>query len=168
MTARELADSTRLLLRAAALEETFAQPELVAQVADLSHTDLAAALAEAREHDILRLDRDSEMLRFRHALLREAVADEMLAGERRALHRRWGEALDQVAEATGSRASLVVGRARQQQAQGREGAGMTDLGQKADDGAERVAHENGFVKPEHPREGDHIVRQRLEGSPCSR
>ena len=112
MTARELADSTRLLLRAAALEETFAQPELVAQVADLSHADLAAALAEARDHDILRLDRDSEMLRFRHALLREAVADEMLAGERRALHRRWGEALDQVAEATGSRASLLVGRAR--------------------------------------------------------
>jgi DNA-binding CsgD family transcriptional regulator len=112
MPTRDLADRTRLLLRAAALEETLARPDLVAKVAGLTDAELRPALDEARGRDLLRVDRDDDVVRFRHALLREAVEDELLAGERRTLHRRWAEALAGAVDDAPATARVVVGRAR--------------------------------------------------------
>lgn len=112
MSTRNLADETRLVLRSAALEETLSRPDLLAHVTGLSEAQLVAPLAEARKFDILRRDSDTDLLRFRHALLRDAVDDEMLASERRALHRRWAEALDEAARQPDAPPSLIVARAR--------------------------------------------------------
>ena len=112
VSTRDLVDQTRLLLRATALEETVARPDLVAEVAGLADAELAAALAEARDRDILRVDRDRDVLRFRHALLREAVEEELLASERRALHRRWAKVLDRLTDEPAAPSNLVVTRAR--------------------------------------------------------
>ena len=109
---RGLADETRHLLRAAALEDALARPALLARVADLTEAQLSTALSEARARDLVQIDRDRNALRFRHALLRDAVDDEMLDSERRALHLRWADALASPAEEPGAPADIQLSRAR--------------------------------------------------------
>ncbi len=53
-----------------------------------------AAIREAATAGILETDPGGRQLRFRHALLREAIVDAVPPGDRRRLHRRWAEALD--------------------------------------------------------------------------
>ncbi len=57
----------------------------LAEVTGIEHSDLQAALREAVSEQILMADEDHR-LRFRHALLREAVIDDLLPGERGELH----------------------------------------------------------------------------------
>ena len=52
------------------------------------------AIREAIDAGILEPDPRVGFLRFRHALLREAVADAVSPGDRRRLHRRWAEAIE--------------------------------------------------------------------------
>ncbi|MFF5029695.1 AAA family ATPase [Streptomyces collinus] len=67
---------------------------LIAAVAGLSEDDLIEALRAAVGANILTATPDGDGYRFRHALVREAVADDLLPGERSRLNRRYAEALE--------------------------------------------------------------------------
>ncbi|MGW3950878.1 helix-turn-helix transcriptional regulator [Streptomyces sp. NPDC004752] len=104
-----LTDSLRdlLLVRVEALPETaqrvtrivaeggamVAYP-LLAAVAQLAEDDLIEALRAAVNANILRTAPGGDGFRFRHSLVREAVADDLLPGERSRLNRRYAEAME--------------------------------------------------------------------------
>ncbi|KAB8165866.1 AAA family ATPase [Streptomyces sp. 3MP-14] len=103
-----LSDSVRdlLLLRVEALPETAQRVVRVAAeggsrvefgllraVAGLTEEELIDALRAAVEASVLRAG-DDDTYRFRHALTREAVDDDLLPGERSRLSRRYAEALE--------------------------------------------------------------------------
>lgn len=79
--------------------------DLLAAVAGTPEPDLLGAVREAVSANLLVPQRvgDDEGYAFRHSLLREAVYEDLLPGDRRAIHRRLAEALAR--EATG-----VIGR----------------------------------------------------------
>jgi DNA-binding CsgD family transcriptional regulator len=66
--------------------------DLLAAVSPLPDADRTQALREAIAHHAL-VYRDAEGYAFRHALLREAVYEELLPGERNAVHAAYGETL---------------------------------------------------------------------------
>jgi DNA-binding CsgD family transcriptional regulator len=76
----------RLLLEIAAVAGRKIDHELLREVAGLSEAQLNEALRAAVESQILVHDSSSMGYSFRHALLREAVYDDLLPGERRARH----------------------------------------------------------------------------------
>ena len=57
--------------------------------------DPGAGLAECLDRGILELEGADDVVRFRHALLTEAVLDYLLPQERQEWHRRWGLYLDE-------------------------------------------------------------------------
>ncbi|MFE5483550.1 AAA family ATPase [Streptomyces sp. NPDC056527] len=67
---------------------------LLAAVARLSEDDLIEALRAAVGANILQSVPDGDGYRFRHSLVREAVSDDLLPGERSRLNRRYAEALE--------------------------------------------------------------------------
>ncbi|MFI0808271.1 helix-turn-helix transcriptional regulator [Streptomyces echinatus] len=67
---------------------------LIAAVAQLTEDDLIEALRAAVGANILTVTRAGDGYRFRHSLVREAVADDLLPGERSRLNRRCAEALE--------------------------------------------------------------------------
>ncbi|WP_166662017.1 LuxR family transcriptional regulator [Streptomyces sp. BK208] len=67
---------------------------LLAAVARLAEDDLIEALRSAVNANILLPAPDGDGYRFRHSLVREAVGDDLLPGERSRLNRRYAEALD--------------------------------------------------------------------------
>ena len=96
-----LSKKTQQLLRVLAVAGTTAEHRLLAEAADGFDADvLDTALAEAVDNQVVVVDERRTGYRFRHALLREAVAASLLPGERARLHRR-------VAEVIGTDASLV-------------------------------------------------------------
>ncbi len=110
-----------LLLRVQALSPTAQRILAAAAVggARVAHTDLAAvldeepggldaALREAVDGHVLMVDRDLPGYAFRHALLREAVIDELLPGELITLHGRWAGVLGQRLDQAGPDAGLAV------------------------------------------------------------
>jgi DNA-binding CsgD family transcriptional regulator/tetratricopeptide (TPR) repeat protein len=66
---------------------------LLAAVAGLAEDDLIEALRAAVGANILLATPDGDGYRFRHSLVREAVSDDLLPGERSRLNRRYAEAL---------------------------------------------------------------------------
>ncbi|MFH9404056.1 AAA family ATPase [Streptomyces sp. NPDC017638] len=104
-----LTDSLRdvLLVRVEALPETAqrvarivaeggstVEYRLIAAVARLAEDDLIEALRAAVGANILTVTPAGDGYRFRHSLVREAVADDLLPGERSRLSRRYAEALE--------------------------------------------------------------------------
>ncbi|MEU1123275.1 AAA family ATPase [Streptomyces sp. NPDC005899] len=104
-----LSDSLRdlLLVRVEALPEdaqriarvlaeggSTVEHRLLAAVAGLGEDELDAALRAAVGANLLLPAPDSEGYRFRHSLVREAVSDDLLPGERTRLNRRYAEALE--------------------------------------------------------------------------
>ncbi|MES9525358.1 helix-turn-helix transcriptional regulator [Streptomyces capoamus] len=104
-----LTDSLRdlLLVRVEALPETAqrvarivaeggstVEYRLIAAVARLTEDDLIEALRAAVGANLLTVTRAGDGYRFRHSLVREAVADDLLPGERSRLNRRYAEALE--------------------------------------------------------------------------
>ncbi|WP_411080981.1 helix-turn-helix transcriptional regulator [Streptomyces sp. cmx-18-6] len=104
-----LSDSLRdlLLVRVEALPEhaqrvarvvaeggSFVEHELLAAVAGLGEEDLNEALRAAVGANLLQPAPDSDGYRFRHSLVREAVSDDLLPGERTRVNRRYAEALE--------------------------------------------------------------------------
>ena len=89
-----LSGQTRRLIEAASLADAELTDELLRTV--MADTDIAVddALHAAIDAAVLVVDEVRDGYRFRHALLRAAVAQAMLPGERRAWHRRWAEALE--------------------------------------------------------------------------
>ncbi|MFD6279722.1 AAA family ATPase [Streptomyces sp. NPDC060209] len=67
---------------------------LLAAVAGLSEDDLDAGLRAAVGANLLLPSLDTDGYRFRHSLVREAVSDDLLPGERTRLNRRYAEALE--------------------------------------------------------------------------
>ncbi|MGW1007100.1 helix-turn-helix transcriptional regulator [Streptomyces sp. NPDC002520] len=104
-----LTDSLRdlLLVRVEALPETAqrvarvvaeggstVEYRLIAAVTRLAEDDLIEALRAAVGANILIPAPDGDGYRFRHSLVREAVADDLLPGERSRLNRRYAEAVE--------------------------------------------------------------------------
>ncbi|WP_052770480.1 helix-turn-helix transcriptional regulator [Streptomyces sp. CNQ-509] len=106
--AGRLSDSLRdlLLVRVEALPEgaqrvvrlaarnTRVPHALLAVVSGLTEDELIEGLRAAVGANVLVPDEEGEAYRFRHALLREAVLDDLLPGERTRLSRRYAEALE--------------------------------------------------------------------------
>ena len=88
-----LADDARTVVRIAAGAERALSHPLLARLTGFDDDRLDAAIREATASGILVVD--DEHYRFRHALLREAVHDDLLPGERARLHRSYAEALEE-------------------------------------------------------------------------
>jgi class 3 adenylate cyclase/tetratricopeptide (TPR) repeat protein len=88
-----LAPTTKDMLRAAAVVGRSVDHRLLAHVSGAADLELLAALREATEHHVLVLTGHGTAYTFRHALLREAIYDDTLPGERLRLHRAIGKAL---------------------------------------------------------------------------
>ncbi|BFO15572.1 hypothetical protein SHKM778_19600 [Streptomyces sp. KM77-8] len=70
------------------------EDRLLAAVAGLGEDDLIEALRAAVNASILAPAPDRDGYRFRHSLVREAVSDDLLPGERSRLNRRYAQALE--------------------------------------------------------------------------
>src|SRR5206468_5940498 len=90
-----LADPTQEFLRAASASGTEVEPDLIAEVLDLPRPAIDEALREAIAEHVLLPHRTGpgERYAFRHALLQEALYDDLLPGERSRLHAGLAEAL---------------------------------------------------------------------------
>ncbi|HET8777348.1 MAG TPA: AAA family ATPase, partial [Candidatus Limnocylindria bacterium] len=88
-----LSAPARDLLRVVAVAGQSARHDVLAVVTRLDPSELAGALREAVDRHLL-LAGDDEVMHFRHALVREAVYDELLPGERLALHAAVAAAID--------------------------------------------------------------------------
>jgi DNA-binding CsgD family transcriptional regulator/tetratricopeptide (TPR) repeat protein len=97
-----LSDATRSLLRLASAHGTRLWPELLVAAADVDAVVVDEALREAMDANVLKPI--GEHLDFRHGLLREAVYDDLMPGERTQAHASLGQALDDLA---GDHASLT-------------------------------------------------------------
>ena len=80
------------LMRVVAVGGARVPERLLATVSRLSETERDEALREAVEHRLL-VPAGEDIYGFRHALLREAVYQELLPGERNRLHAAYGDAL---------------------------------------------------------------------------
>jgi DNA-binding CsgD family transcriptional regulator len=89
-----LPERAQRVLRLAAEGGSTVEYGLLAAVAGLSEDDLLDALRLAVGANLLRPTEDGTGYRFRHALVREAVGEDLLPGERTRINRRYAEALD--------------------------------------------------------------------------
>ncbi|MEA2620399.1 MAG: hypothetical protein QOC97_1172, partial [Chloroflexota bacterium] len=88
-------ESAQRLVQIAAVAGREVDHEILADVCGLTETEMVAALHEAVAVQLLVVDRDEavERYRFRHALSQEAAYDELLPAERRRLHGAYAGAL---------------------------------------------------------------------------
>ncbi|WP_281278553.1 helix-turn-helix transcriptional regulator [Streptomyces tateyamensis] len=89
-----LPEPTQRVVRIAAEGGSRIEHELLAAVLDGPEDELIDALRTAVGANILQLDKDGEGYRFRHALVREAVSDDLLPGERTRINRRFASVLE--------------------------------------------------------------------------
>ncbi|WP_067271985.1 helix-turn-helix transcriptional regulator [Streptomyces jeddahensis] len=89
-----LPEHAQRVARVAAEGGSTVEYPLLAAVAGLAEDDLIEALRAAVGATILLATPDGDGYRFRHALVREAVSDDLLPGERSRLNRRYAEALE--------------------------------------------------------------------------
>jgi len=102
---KDLPEATQQLLRTAAVGGSRAGHELLAEVTGWDSSELTAAVRPAVAANVLVSDGDGYA--FRHQLIREAVLEDLLPGERAQAHRRFALALDASA---GSEAAVAVAR----------------------------------------------------------
>ena len=106
----DLSPAAQHVLRAAAVTGRRIDDELVMRASGLATADYEAAVREAVARQLLVPDRGSG-LAFRHALLREAIYNDLLPGERTRLHARLAELLSdeqRLAEVPGTAAELAL------------------------------------------------------------
>ena len=91
-----LSEDAQRILGVAAVAGRSVEAEMLAEVADSAETDIETPLREALAAQILVIDpqRSPDAYRFRHALLAEAVYDDLLPSERRRLHAAYASAFD--------------------------------------------------------------------------
>ena len=89
-----LPSPTQQLLRVVAAAGRSVTHGLLAGVASTAEPDLNSALRDAITHHVIVQRRGDETYAFRHALMREAVYEDLLPGERGGLHVRLAEALE--------------------------------------------------------------------------
>jgi DNA-binding NarL/FixJ family response regulator len=88
-----LGDDAKKVVRLASASDGSVSHDLLTTLSALPDERLDGALREAMAASILAV-RDDDAYAFRHALLREAVHDDLLPGERGRLHRAYAEALE--------------------------------------------------------------------------
>ena len=106
----DLSAAAQQVLRAAAVTGRRIDDDLVMRASGLPTGDYEAAVREAVAHQLLVPDGPSG-LAFRHALLREAIYNDLLPGERTRLHARLAELLSderRLADVPGSAAELAL------------------------------------------------------------
>jgi DNA-binding CsgD family transcriptional regulator len=101
-----LPEESQEVLRVAAAAGQEVQHRLLASVAGIDDRRLAASLREAVAQQILEID-DGGSYRFRHALLRESVYEDLLPGERVELHAAFAAALDSDPTLAGERVEVA-------------------------------------------------------------
>jgi DNA-binding CsgD family transcriptional regulator len=89
-----MSSATQQLVQAASLGEGSLKHPLLATVCDVSPRELEDGVRAAFDGNILEVNDAKDGYRFHHALMREAVADELLPAVRARLHERWADALD--------------------------------------------------------------------------
>ncbi len=89
-----LPEHAQRIARIVAEGGSFVEHELLAAVAGLGEVELDEALRAAVGAHLLRPAPDNDAYRFRHSLVREAVSDDLLPGERTRVNRRYAEALE--------------------------------------------------------------------------
>ncbi|MFJ7074593.1 AAA family ATPase [Streptomyces sp. NPDC098781] len=89
-----LSESAQRVVRIVAEGGSVVEYRLLAAVARLAEDDLIEALRTAVNANILIAAPGGDGYRFRHSLVREAVGDDLLPGERSRLNRRYAEALE--------------------------------------------------------------------------
>jgi DNA-binding CsgD family transcriptional regulator len=104
--AERMPQPVRRILRAAAAAGSVVPEPLLAAVAGDPETDLLDALRQAVEHHLLVVDEAGYA--FRHSLVRDAVYDDMLPGERTALHTAYGNALERDPSLAGADGAAVA------------------------------------------------------------
>jgi DNA-binding CsgD family transcriptional regulator/tetratricopeptide (TPR) repeat protein len=87
-----LSESAQHVVRVACIAGRSVDHDLLVKVAGLGPTE-SAGIHETLRHHVLMLEPDTDRFRFRHAIVREAVYDEVLPGERRRLHRIYAQIL---------------------------------------------------------------------------
>ncbi|XRQ15876.1 ATP-binding protein [Actinomadura welshii] len=103
---RRLPGPAREAVRAASGAGARVGHALLAAVTGLPDAELSAALRPAADHGLLVADGDGYA--FRHALIREAVHEDLLPGERAALHRRYAAAIERSPELSDTPASALA------------------------------------------------------------
>lgn len=98
-------DARRVVQVVSGAERPLSHP-LITRLVDLSEQQLDEAIREATRSGILVVIDD--YYRFRHALLREAVHDDLLPGERARLHRAYAETLQERCVGTDSSDSAAL------------------------------------------------------------
>lgn len=88
-----LPETAKEVLRVAAAAGRAVDHQLLEEVAEVPGPELRDGLREAVAHQVLVTTADGRSYRFRHALVQEAVHDELLPGERTRLHATFAEAL---------------------------------------------------------------------------
>jgi len=88
-----LGQDAQAVLRVAAVAGARVRHALLEAAAPLDRDVLLGGVREAVANHVLNQEHDSDVYRFRHALLREALADDLLPGERGPLHAAIGRAL---------------------------------------------------------------------------
>ncbi len=91
---RRLPEQAQQVLRVAAAGGVRVRHGLLAAVAGLDDAALARALRPAVSANLLVVDGGADTYAFRHALIREAVYEDLLPGERIVVHNRYGAVLD--------------------------------------------------------------------------
>ena len=91
-----LSEDAQRVLGVAAVAGRTVEADLLAEIAGSAEAELEGPLREALAAQILTIDTQSgpDAYRFRHALLAEAVYDDLLPSERRRLHAAYATALD--------------------------------------------------------------------------
>ncbi|SCK35845.1 regulatory protein, luxR family [Streptomyces sp. WMMB 714] len=89
-----LPEPVQRVLRTAAQAGSAVEHALLAAVCGMPEQELLEALRLAVGANVLQPTADGDGYRFRHALLREAVSEDLLPGEGAALNRRYAEALE--------------------------------------------------------------------------
>ncbi|MQY39454.1 hypothetical protein SRB17_74810 [Streptomyces sp. RB17] len=89
-----LPESAQRVARVVAEGGSTVEYRLIAAVAQLGEDDLIEALRAAVGANMLTVTPAGDGYRFRHSLVREAVADDLLPGERSRLNRRYAQALE--------------------------------------------------------------------------
>ncbi|MER6313316.1 AAA family ATPase [Streptomyces sp. NPDC001581] len=89
-----LPEETQRLLRIVAEGGSTVEYPLLRAVAGLTEDELIEALRAAVGANILLATPDGDGYRFRHSLVREAVSDDLLPGERARVNRRYAEAME--------------------------------------------------------------------------
>ena len=89
----QLPDAAQRVLRVAAVGGTTFGHELLSRVAGIDEADLESALRAVVAAQLIVFDADGGY-EFRHALVREAVHDDLLPGEHARLHARYAEAVE--------------------------------------------------------------------------